>query len=341
MSRRRANYAGSGRRRAPEQPRGERRPATGERRAQHRVRGHVRARSGDRRRDRRPRRGAGRAVARRRLVPASAARCCSIWRTHVEETGAESVRDALRAAWKHISAVPALRALLLTQAVALVFFARCAPIEVVYAKSTLHAGDRGYGVLLGRWGARRGARSVVFARSIRRSLGPLLTLGTLAGRPRLSRFRGRADARRRLRGSGRRRGRQRHPVGVADQRRAASSRRRPARPADERGRIARRALPGARASSLGGAIAALSSPRVAFLVAGAVRPGDDRVHAPAAGPSSSPSETATSGARRHGRRHRARAWARRSEPRSHELGARTLRTTPARPLSTTLPAVTR
>jgi MFS family permease len=94
-----------------------------------------------------------------------------------EET---SVRARLRAAWKHIAGMPMLRALLLAEAAALVFFESAAPIEVAYAKVTLHAGDRGYGVLVGAWGLGAVAGSVIFARSTRRSLGAMLTAAILA-----------------------------------------------------------------------------------------------------------------------------------------------------------------
>jgi len=72
---------------------------------------------------------------------------------HVEEAGGESVRARLLTAWKHINAVPALRTLLLAQAVALVFFESTPPIEVAYAKTTLHVGDRGFGLLVTVWGS--------------------------------------------------------------------------------------------------------------------------------------------------------------------------------------------
>ena len=54
------------------------------------------------------------------------------------------------------------------------------PIEVAYAKATLHAGDRGYGLLVTAWGAGAVLGSVVFARSSERPLGRLLSAGTLA-----------------------------------------------------------------------------------------------------------------------------------------------------------------
>jgi MFS family permease len=101
-------------------------------------------------------------------------------RPHVEDAETASVRARVRAAWEHINEAPALRELLIAEAVALVFFEFSPPIEVAYAKSTLHAGDGGYGLLLGMWGLGVAVGSIVFARSIRRSLGTLLSASTLA-----------------------------------------------------------------------------------------------------------------------------------------------------------------
>ncbi len=99
---------------------------------------------------------------------------------HVEDSETSTVRARLSAAWAHITASPVLARLLIVQAVALVFFEFSPPIEVAYAKGTLHAGDGGYGILLGVWGLGAAIGSVVFARSIRRSLGVLITVSTLA-----------------------------------------------------------------------------------------------------------------------------------------------------------------
>jgi MFS family permease len=99
---------------------------------------------------------------------------------HVEDAADGSVRSRLRAAWRHINEVPALRALLITQAVAMVFFESAAPIEVAYAKVTLAAGDSGFGFLVGTWGAGVVLGSIIFARSSSRPLGVMLTAGTLA-----------------------------------------------------------------------------------------------------------------------------------------------------------------
>jgi MFS family permease len=99
---------------------------------------------------------------------------------HVEEAGGETVGARLRAAWSHINDVPALRGLLLLEAAALVCFESAGPIEVTYAKATLHAGDGGFGLLLTTWGAGGVLGSLVFARYVKRSLGILLSAGALA-----------------------------------------------------------------------------------------------------------------------------------------------------------------
>jgi MFS family permease len=98
---------------------------------------------------------------------------------HVEESAGDSVRARLSAAWRHINEAPSLRALLLVEAIAIVFLEAAGPIEVSYAKGTLHAGDRGLGLLLTTWGAGAVIGSLVFARLVRRSLGVMLSAGTL------------------------------------------------------------------------------------------------------------------------------------------------------------------
>jgi hypothetical protein len=99
---------------------------------------------------------------------------------HVEETDGASVQARLRAAWEHINDMTTLRRLLLVEGFALVFFASDGAIEVPYAKVTLQAGDRGYGLLLTAWGLGMVVGSLVFARLIRRPLGAILSAGTLA-----------------------------------------------------------------------------------------------------------------------------------------------------------------
>lgn len=101
--------------------------------------------------------------------------------SHVRsDTGDEdSVRARLLAAWRHIWEVRPLRALLLTEALAIVFFASVEPVEVIYAKSTLRIGDVGFGALMAVWGAGAALGALLFARRVNRPLRPLLAGGTL------------------------------------------------------------------------------------------------------------------------------------------------------------------
>ncbi len=98
----------------------------------------------------------------------------------VEEAGDDSVAARLRAAWKHINETPSMRRLLMAEFVALLFFETGGPIEVAYAKVSLHAGDRGYGLLLTSWGVGAVLGSLVFARLVSRPLAIMLSAGTLA-----------------------------------------------------------------------------------------------------------------------------------------------------------------
>jgi MFS family permease len=98
----------------------------------------------------------------------------------VDDAETDSVRARVKAAWRYINETPTLQRLLIIQAIAFVFFEFSPPIEVAYAKVSLHAGDQGYGVLLGTWGLGVALGSVVFARSIDRSLKVLLSASTLA-----------------------------------------------------------------------------------------------------------------------------------------------------------------
>lgn len=98
---------------------------------------------------------------------------------HVEDGSDETIKARLIAAIRHVQGVQALRALLITEALAVIFFASVEPVEVVYAKSTLNAGDLGLGVLLGIWGVGAAAGALLFARARSRSLGSMLSVGTL------------------------------------------------------------------------------------------------------------------------------------------------------------------
>jgi predicted MFS family arabinose efflux permease len=63
---------------------------------------------------------------------------------------------------------------------ALLFFYAVVPIEVVYAKDTLHAGDSGYGWLLAAWGAGMLGGGFLFAAAQRVRIQLVIAAGTLA-----------------------------------------------------------------------------------------------------------------------------------------------------------------
>ena len=98
-------------------------------------------------------------------------------RTQAEGEG--STLSRLRAAWQHLQAVPALRVLLVTEAIAVIVFASVEPVEVVYVKSSLHANDLGFGLLVAAWGFGAALGAIVFSRSVHRPLGPMLAGGAL------------------------------------------------------------------------------------------------------------------------------------------------------------------
>jgi MFS family permease len=86
----------------------------------------------------------------------------------------------LRRGLDYVRERPALRRLLGAQALAFVFFALVIPIEVVFAKETLDAGDAGYGALLASWGVGMVVGSLLFAALRRIPLRGLLLVSTLA-----------------------------------------------------------------------------------------------------------------------------------------------------------------
>jgi len=90
------------------------------------------------------------------------------------------VRDRVRAGLAYIRERATLRQLLLAQGAAFVFFAAVIPIEVIYSKQTLGAGDSGYGLLLASWGVGMVVGSVIFASVRRAPLPVLLFFSTLA-----------------------------------------------------------------------------------------------------------------------------------------------------------------
>jgi MFS family permease len=153
--------------------------------------------------------------------------------------------------------------------VAMVFFASVEPVEVLYAKSTLNAGDFGFGLLVATWGVGAALGAVVFARSVHRPLGPMLTGGTLlvglaylgfAAAPTLAIACGSAVV---------------GGIGNGIQWPSLISAVQQLTPAALHGRLmsavgSLNALCPAIGFILGGSIAALSSPRIAMVVAGAV-----------------------------------------------------------------------
>jgi ENTS family enterobactin (siderophore) exporter len=100
--------------------------------------------------------------------------------SHVEEAAGTSVRARLLAAWGHIRQARTLRALLIAQAVAFVFFESAGPIEVAYAKLSLHAGNGGYGLLVSAWGVGVVLGGIAFARWGVGHLRAMVGGGTLA-----------------------------------------------------------------------------------------------------------------------------------------------------------------
>jgi len=90
------------------------------------------------------------------------------------------VRDRVRAGIAYIRDQATLRRLLVAQGTAFVFFAAVIPIEVIYAKRTLDAGDSGYGLLLASWGVGMVLGGLAFARLRRTPLPLLLFFGTVA-----------------------------------------------------------------------------------------------------------------------------------------------------------------
>ncbi|MBS1882139.1 MAG: MFS transporter [Actinobacteria bacterium] len=89
-------------------------------------------------------------------------------------------RARARAGLRYLRENKVLRRLLVAQGAAFVFFSAVIPVEVIYAKQTLGAGDTGYGVMLASWGVGMLLGSLVFARARRTPLILLLVLSTLA-----------------------------------------------------------------------------------------------------------------------------------------------------------------
>jgi Transmembrane secretion effector len=89
-------------------------------------------------------------------------------------------RMRLREAASYVRSRPVLRTLLIGQFIVVVLAMMVAPIEVVLAKETLDAGDMGFGALAGSWGAGMLLGSWLFARERERSMMSLIGVATAA-----------------------------------------------------------------------------------------------------------------------------------------------------------------
>jgi MFS family permease len=96
------------------------------------------------------------------------------------ETEPGRMRDRVRAGIAYIRRQTLLRRLLTAQGAAFVFFAAVLPVEVVYVKETLGSTDTGYGLMLASWGVGMVLGSILFARLRQTSLPTLLLFSTLA-----------------------------------------------------------------------------------------------------------------------------------------------------------------
>jgi MFS family permease len=86
----------------------------------------------------------------------------------------------LRLGFDYVRERPILRRLLAAESIAFIFFALVLPIEVAFAKETLDAGDLGYGLMLAAWGCGMVIGSVLFSVLRQASLAALLIGGTAA-----------------------------------------------------------------------------------------------------------------------------------------------------------------
>jgi MFS family permease len=89
-------------------------------------------------------------------------------------------RERLRAGASYALNHPIVRPLILAEAVLLVLFTMAPPIEIVYAKESLDGTDATYGTLLTSWGAGVIVGSLAFTRMHSRSLPILLAASTVA-----------------------------------------------------------------------------------------------------------------------------------------------------------------
>lgn len=90
------------------------------------------------------------------------------------------VRNRFRAGLAYVRRESTLLRLLIALGTAYAIFSTVIPIEVVYVKQTLGAGDTGYGIMLAAWGVGMVAGSAIFARLKDAPLPLLLLTSSLA-----------------------------------------------------------------------------------------------------------------------------------------------------------------
>jgi hypothetical protein len=90
-----------------------------------------------------------------------------------------SFSDRLRGGMTTLRTLPSVTRLLVAISLVVGLGSIAIPVEVVFAKSTLHAGDSGYGVLLTSWGIGMILGSFTFATARRLSFRFVLSVGTM------------------------------------------------------------------------------------------------------------------------------------------------------------------
>jgi MFS family permease len=96
---------------------------------------------------------------------------------HLETHSGRGTLDRLRAGLREAAHRPHVRRLLIGTGATFLFGAAVVPIEVVFAKQTLHAGDTGYGWLLGAWGVGMMLGAGGFAAALRLPLTVIILAG--------------------------------------------------------------------------------------------------------------------------------------------------------------------
>lgn len=92
----------------------------------------------------------------------------------------ESSKRRLRTAFEYVRNDPPVRLLLILQLGGVIAFTMSLPVEVVLASRTLHAGAGGYGALMSSWGAGAVIGSAGYARWRRRPARMLMVLSAVA-----------------------------------------------------------------------------------------------------------------------------------------------------------------